>query len=318
MDRLPPARLDGDTAPARNLLAGLDSLVSDLYERGGAAAFGFSHSQFAQILNEVLLKTLAAEDGEQQARDVLSGLHVEELVLARACASGSESAWETFLLRYREPLYEIAYSIARDDRIGRELADGLFSDLYGSEDSEGRRVSKLTSFTGCGSLLGWMRAVMAQAFINLYRSERRLVSLEEDQDLPQMAVPAADSPPTVDPRLEQVTDEVLAALDPEDRFILAAYFLDGRTLAEVARTLKVHESTISRRVEKIIGGMRKKIRDGLIRRGMSQAQAEEALEADVRDLQINVRARLKENLQENAGQPFSKQKAGSNAAGEQH
>jgi len=46
--------------------------------------------------------------------------------------------------------------------------------------------------------------------------------------------------------LESATDEALAALPAEDRVVLAAYYLDGRTLAEVARMLGVHESTISR------------------------------------------------------------------------
>ena len=42
------------------------------------------------------------------------------------------------------------------------------------------------------------------------------------------------------------TEEAIAALDPEERFILASYYLDDRTLAVIARMLGVHESTISR------------------------------------------------------------------------
>jgi RNA polymerase sigma-70 factor, ECF subfamily len=77
----------------------------------------------------------------------------------------------------------------------------------------------------------------------------------------------------------------LAALDSEDRMVLAAYYLDGRTLAEIARMLGVHESTISRKVDKLAKSLRKKILAGMVQQGMARRQAEEALEVDVRDLQ---------------------------------
>ncbi len=81
----------------------------------------------------------------------------------------------------------------------------------------------------------------------------------------------------------EATDTVLAALAAEERFILASYHLDGRTLAEIARTLGVHESTISRKLEKVARAVRERIMDELLRRGMSRRQAEEALVTDVRD-----------------------------------
>jgi RNA polymerase sigma-70 factor (ECF subfamily) len=97
---------------------------------------------------------------------------------------------------------------------------------------------------------------------------------------------------TSDQRLEAATDEALAELSSEDRFTLASYYLDGRTLAEIARTLGLHESSVSRRLDRLATGLRKRILAGLRMRGMSHAQATEALETDVRDLQLNLRSRL--------------------------
>ena len=99
-----------------------------------------------------------------------------------------------------------------------------------------------------------------------------------------------------------LVDRYLASLSAEDRMILASYFLDGRTLAEVARMLGVHESTISRRVEKLTRSLRKKVLEGLGRRGMDRRQAQEVLDADVRDLTVDVRRSL---AQETAPVPFS-------------
>ena len=96
------------------------------------------------------------------------------------------------------------------------------------------------------------------------------------------------------------TDEALAALTAEDRFVLASYFLDERTLAEIAGTLHVHESTISRRLERIVRDLRKRIVKSLAQRGMSARAAEEALEVDVRDLAVNVAQRLRPQNEEQA------------------
>src|SRR5205807_3144107 len=99
--------------------------------------------------------------------------------------------------------------------------------------------------------------------------------------------------------------EVLAQLPPEDRAVLGVYFLDGRTLAEIARMLGVHESTISRKLDKLGKSLRKQILAGLTRRGMSRRQAEEALEVDVRDLKVDIRERL---AQDSTSETFPEKK----------
>jgi RNA polymerase sigma-70 factor (ECF subfamily) len=72
--------------------------------------------------------------------------------------------------------------------------------------------------------------------------------------------------------------------------------LDERTLAEIARALSVHESTISRRLDRLAKSVRKQIAAALGRKGMSRRQAEEALEVDVRDLRLNLRDKLAQEL----------------------
>jgi RNA polymerase sigma-70 factor (ECF subfamily) len=234
-------------------------------------------------------------------------LRVEELALARACAAGHERAWEVFLTRYREKLYDIAGYITKESSAARELADSIYAELYGTATRDGQRTSKLASYTGRGSLDGWLRTVMAQEHINRYRRQRRLVSLEEETEEGfQLAAPESEATIVVDARVEAAVDEVLAALTPEDRFVLASYFLDERTLAEIARTLGVHESTISRKLDKLAKSLRKQILASLGRRGMSRRQAQEALDVDVRDLRVNIRSRL---AQETGGPAFSKKKA---------
>ena len=272
---------------------GLESVVLDLYSKSKGEQLGLTKEQFVVILKSISQKYLPAAATQQNISDLYFSLRVEELALARACAAGSERAWEIFMPRYREKLYDIGSYIAKESSAARELADSLYADLYGTSTREGQRVSKLASYTGRGSLEGWLRTVMAQEYVNRYRRGRKYVSLDEESE-EGVQFAAADPEPvvTVDSRLEIATDEALAALPAEDRFILASYHLDGRTLAEIGRTLGVHESTISRRVEKLAKSVRKQILAALGRTGMSRRQAREAMEVDVRDLRVNIRNRL--------------------------
>jgi len=267
-----------------------------LYERSGAAAYGMSADQFGSILDEILRKYLlvnSAHASAQQKADFCAALRLEELVLARACAAGNERAWQDFISRYRQKLHHMALPITRDGAHAAELADSLFADLYGVNVRDGVRRSKLVFYTGRGSLEGWLRTVMAQEFINRYRKQKRTVSLEEQtEDGMQFAAAVPEPTSSSDQRLEEATDEALAELSSEDRFTLASYYLDGRTLAEIARTLGLHESSVSRRLDRLSTGLRKRILAGLRARGMSHAQSTEALETDVRDLQLNLRSRL--------------------------
>ena len=295
---------DHGVQPVTETVSELESVISGLYEKAGN--FGLSREDCTAILSQIAVKYLPPGASRQETAELYGSLRIEELALARACAAGHERAWEVFMARYREKLYDIAAYIAKESSAARELADSLYADLYGTTARDGQRVSKLSSYTGRGSLEGWLRTVMAQEFVNRYRRQRRLVSLEEEsEEGNEFAAKESDPAIAVDSRVEAVTDEVLSALSPEDRFILASYYLDERTLAEIARTLAVHESTISRKLDKLAKSLRKQIVTGLERKGMSRRQAEEALEVDVRDLRLNLRDKM---AQEPGPRTFSNKK----------
>jgi RNA polymerase sigma-70 factor (ECF subfamily) len=302
--------MDRATQPVVGPAREMQTLANELYGKCSAAQFGLACGDLARILGEVANKYLPAA-APLQLREFCVSLKIEELVLARACAAGNERAWETFMARYREKLYEMGLHITRENSAARELSDSLYADLYGTASRNGERVSKLSSYTGRGSLEGWLRTVMAQEHVNRYRRQKRLVSLDEEtEDGTQYAAPEPDSAPAVDPRLVSATDEALAVLPADERFMLAAYHLDGRTLAEIARMLSVHESTISRKLDKVAKSLRKQILAGLGRRGLSRRQAEEALQIDVRDLSLNLRDRL---AQDSPADAFNKKKVGAPA-----
>lgn len=298
----PPEGQSEDSSPPPSLqLLDLSEQIENLYRITDAVKFGLSVQEFRCILAEIADEYVGTGEGQKKdVRDLLGFLRVQDLVLARACAAGNEKAWETFLIRYRESLYDMACSIAHDDSVGRELADSLYGDLYGLTKRGEQRPSKLLYYTGIGSLAGWLRTVLAQSFIDRYRTEQKLVNLEEEEEshpLPEVVVmPAVEE--AVDPRVIPAIDDAFGQLSAEERLIISSYYLDGQTLAEIAAMLGVHESTVSRRLDKIIASLHKKIRILLLQRGMNAAAVQDVFRTDVRDLNVNIAGRLKQNTQE--------------------
>jgi RNA polymerase sigma-70 factor (ECF subfamily) len=271
---------------------GSDAAFGQLYDQAQAARFGFSPEQFAEILQGVGEKSFP-EVPLTRRHELYSRLHLGDLALARGCAAGNERAWGVFMSRFREKLYDFAAYITKESSSARELADSVYADLYGIRFRGSERVCKLDSYTGRGTLEGWLRTVLAQEFVNTYRQRRRLVSLEEEEeDGVQFAAAPQVSAAPADARLEGAVHDALRAVDPQDRFILVSYFLDRHTLAGIGRALRVHESTISRKVEKLTKHLRKQIVKNLVAQGMERRQAEELLETDVRDLAVDVRSSL--------------------------
>ncbi len=272
------------------------SVATRTYASSHAAEYGLSASDWEQAITAVAAKYCSGMT-EAECSALLENLRHEELALTRGCAAGNENAWEVFLTRFRAPLYSAAYGITRNDADGRELADSLYADLFGIKDAGADRRSKLLYYMGRGSLEGWLRTVLAQEWITRKRRTQREVSLDEQAEAGKQfeSTASAAAPTGTNSALGAAVSAALAALAPEERFLLVAYFLDGRTLAQIALVQRVHESTVSRKLDRLTAALRKEIRKRLIANGLSPGAADEALEeVDVRDLEVKVRENLKQ------------------------
>jgi len=178
-----------------------------LFEKSGGERYGLTLQAFGVVLEQVAVKYVP-QASQQQKLEFWRDLKLEELALARACAAGHDAAWQAFLTRFREKLYDIARGITKEDSSARDLADSLYADLYGTSEKDGRRVSRLNFYMGRGSLEGWLRTVVAQEFVNRYRKTKRLVSLEEQAEEGVQFSAAEPGPSTaVDNRLTAALDE---------------------------------------------------------------------------------------------------------------
>ena len=117
---------------------------------------------------------------------------------------------------------------------------------------------------GRGSLMGWLRTTLAQRHVDHYRRTRREEPIEE------IDLPAPDPPPQTPTSelslLERAIAKAVSSREAEERYLLAAYYLDGQTLLRIARVLGVHEATVSRKLRRAEKEIRKQISESRAQR----------------------------------------------------
>ena len=208
------------------------------------------------------LQASADRAGPADLDRYLSGLHLEDLALACACAAGDERAWEHFIREHRPVLYRAADALDPAGR-ARELADSLYADLYGIRERDGERQSLFRYFHGRSSLATWLRAVLAQRHVDALRAGRRLEPLPDD-DVAEVQAAAPTTPPDPDrvrylALIQRALTVAISLLTDKDRLRLACYYTQELTLAETGRVLREHEATVSRQLAKTRKALRQRI-----------------------------------------------------------
>ena len=187
----------------------------------------------------------------------------DDLQLARLCADGDERAWERFVREYRPILYRAADALDRTQG-AREIADSLYAELYGIKTAAGERQSLLRYYQGRSSLATWLRAVLAQRYVDRIRGQRRIEPLPAEADGADEAGVARSEEP--DPErtryftlVRDALSRAVAALTPRDRLRLGSYYVQELTLAQTGRIMNESEASASRGLARSRKAIRREI-----------------------------------------------------------
>jgi RNA polymerase sigma factor (sigma-70 family) len=279
-----PARPKG-RQPAAGRLAPAQSLAPSparlewLYAQANAGRWGLSRQTFSASLERSAEKRLASGAlAAEKLEEYLAALHLEDLGLATACMENCEAAWEHFVREYRGYLRAAAAAVLRcssSSPQASELADSLFAELYGLADGTRCERSLFRYFHGRSSLKTWLRAVLAQRYIDAIRASRRFESLDGDNEKPPSAqmiqkIPQAVSVQPADPHRERYStlfvralQAAIVTLDPRDEQRLRLYYAQEQTLAEIGKQLGEHESSVSRNLDRIRLALRRTVEETL-------------------------------------------------------
>ena len=265
-------------ASTPRLLADQQSLVGRLFVESGGYFWRLTRDHFERALERSVSKRFCGEPPlPKTLEDDLRALHLRDLALASACAQGHAEAWEYFVATYRGYLRASAGAILRcpaTARAASDLADSLFTDLYGLGQGPQAERSLFRYFHGRSSLKTWLRAVLAQRHVDAIRAGRRFTELDDhDQNATGVRRDGSDSSrgqPPADPHrgryvalFTRALQLALGLLAPRDNERLRLYYAEELTLAEIGRQLDEHESSVSRNLERIRRELRQDVEEAL-------------------------------------------------------
>jgi len=279
-----------------DLFATLNERVGEIFDRCAANApnFGVRRECFDTSLKttvgKYLLPASTAPLTANGIEEFLAALQGDDLFIAIACANGNERAWWEFDQQHRSYMERVARHLAKTDIDAQEVIDQVYVELYGTKVVDGERQSKFSTYSGRGSLRGWLRTVIWHALVDLHRAGHDEVSLDElTETIGEGAAHAGFAEvPTggEDKMVEQITRDryrnatvsaiakAFSSLEPHEKLLLLYYHNDGMKLREIARLVeneasplrgwfqrrsatrekdpssRIHESTIMRWLEK--------------------------------------------------------------------
>jgi len=288
--------MDANAADASEAINDRPAMLESLYAQANAAQWMLSPGQFAAALKRSAQKALAPMAATaERLEQYLQALHLEDLALATACSSGIEAAWEHFIATYRTYLRSAAAAILRCKQGSAEasdLADSLFSELYGLADGKTAERSLFRYFHGRSSLKTWLRAVLAQRHIDSIRAGRRFEELAEDEtgDGQGKTLLGPQLQPS-DPHRERYVvlftgalQSALELLEPRERERLRLYYAEEKTLAEIGRLLGEHESSVSRHLDRVRRDLRQSVEE-ILRHGIATSNGS-AVQPGLSDAEI--------------------------------
>jgi RNA polymerase sigma-70 factor len=263
----------------------------ELHHASDSARWSVALEDFAQAVWQGVSKST----GDDPAK-LLDSIRARDLALALGCARGNEPAWDTFCAEFRPVLYESARALTHDEATARELADSLLADLYGLEESEGGRKSRLNYFHGRSSLKTWLRAVLYQKFVDEYRRQSRLEPLPEEAAEPaaRHASVSAEDDRRYAECLGEAVEAALGELQSPDRLLLSWYYVQELTLKQIGVLTGEHEATISRRLEAVRKKLRVRIENHLRRvKKLTAIEVEKCLDFASRGVMVKLEKALK-------------------------
>ena len=213
--------------------------------------------------------------------------------MAIACSNGNERAWWEFDQNHRSYLERVARHLAQTDLDAQEVVDQVYVELYGTKVVDGERVSKFASYSGRGTLRGWLRTVVWHSLVDLHRASHEEVSLDEmTENIGEGMAHAYFAEPApggeenmlddiTRNRYRRATVESLSTsfgkLDDHEKLLLLFYHVDSLKLREIARLVENEDSPLrewfqrkSRTREKNPGG---RIHESTIMRWLEKCYA---------------------------------------------
>ena len=242
-------------------------VIGEIYARCLETAPNFAVQE--QSLKDSLSKTarrfIANVAGEKveftELADFLRQIQCHDLFLAIACSHGNERAWWEFDQHHRAYMERVARHLAKTEIDAQEVIDTVYVELYGTRVVDGERVSKFATYSGRGSIRGWLRTVIWHSLVDLHRASHDEVSLDEMTETIGEGSAHSNFAETIslggeDEMIEHLAkeryrkatiaalDTAFASLDNHEKLLLLYYHVENMKLREIARLVESESSPL--------------------------------------------------------------------------
>jgi RNA polymerase sigma-70 factor len=244
-------------------------------------ARGLEPNDIRPRVEKALDKYVFKDNENASAHDVktfIDELRADDLCLVLACEKGDETAWSDLVKTQDKTVKAAAWKISPRAEEADDLASSIWAELYGlKHDKDGKLKSKLSYYSGRGSLGGWLRAIVSQLAVDQYRKQSRLVQVEEAREFENLANESSeksensgllahhDNPEEIFGEKQMTRDvskalnQAIAELDADDKLLLKLYYFDSLKLKDIGQMMGYHEATASRKVVRIQTEIRKSV-----------------------------------------------------------
>jgi len=255
--------------------------------------------RFCDKLLHTADKSLPPAASWQQRVEFLTRQHTRDLYLAVACGQGSEAGWQRFASLYQKYLHDVLHHLAAIRQVGVEVVDNIIIDLCLPDRSGERRIA---SYDGRSSLATWLRVILSNRIINEgQRKCNAACPLDSSNDVVDTsALPKLDTDLKLNRYEELIRDCLRAACVPlseKEKLMLLWRFDEELQLGEIAKFLGVHQSTITRSLERTTRCLYKRFVANLsATHNLGQAAIDECISVlmDSSTLSISILALLRE------------------------
>jgi RNA polymerase sigma-70 factor len=293
-----------------DLITKCESVMDEIYSRcnENAPNYGLTSDclkiSFRKTAERYIIKNSSESPTVEEIKEFLLQLQADDLFLALGCAAGNERAWWEFDQQHRAYLERVARHLARTDVDAEEVVDTVYVELYGTRVVDGERVSKFATYSGRGTLRGWLRTVIWHSLVDLHRASHDEISLDEMTENVGEGHAHSNFAETDLGGEDQMVDHIsrkryrkatvssiekaFAELDSHEKLLLLYYHVEDLKLREIARMVekptsplrdwfqrksatrdkdpasRIHESTIMRWLEKCYAKVLKTFRAELV------------------------------------------------------
>ncbi|MEO7142281.1 MAG: sigma-70 family RNA polymerase sigma factor [Bryobacteraceae bacterium] len=185
-----------------------------------------------------------------------SSQHEEQWLLA-GLREGDERAYESLVLRFQQPVFNLVYRLMDEPSDASDVVQEVFLKVF----------RNVRAFRGQSSLKTWLYRIAVNEAYNhrrwFSRHRRRETGLESDDENSRGYEETLRDPGrspfdlTLDRETQALIETALAELNPNFRAVVVLRDIDGLSYEEIADVLRVSPGTVKSRILRGREGLRK-------------------------------------------------------------